>query len=55
MAIADLRNRSEQGLTAGHVKHSFTCMLKSIAKIGNSQGLILDAALLEVGASQSGG
>jgi antitoxin component of MazEF toxin-antitoxin module len=41
-------SRPGQGLTPRHVKHSFTCMLKSIAKIGNSQGLILDAALLEL-------
>lgn len=30
------------------VKHSFTEMVKVITKIGNSQGLILDQALLEL-------
>jgi len=30
------------------VKHSFTPMLKTISKIGNSQGVIFDAALLEL-------
>ncbi|MFN2428266.1 MAG: hypothetical protein ABR587_17660 [Candidatus Binatia bacterium] len=30
------------------VKHSFTAMIKTITKIGNSHGVIFDAALLEL-------
>lgn len=35
-------------LTPRFVKHSFTCMVKTLSRIGNSQGLIFDAALLEL-------
>jgi antitoxin component of MazEF toxin-antitoxin module len=35
-------------LRGGHVKHSFTGMVKIITKIGNSQGLLLDTTLMEM-------
>ena len=39
---------SPVSLAPGPVKHYFTSMVKVISKIGNSQGLIMDQALLEL-------
>lgn len=35
-------------MTARAVKHSITRMIKTITKVGNSQGVILDSALMDL-------
>ena len=35
-------------LTASLVKHSLTAMTKTITKVGNSQGLMFDSALMDL-------
>jgi antitoxin component of MazEF toxin-antitoxin module len=35
-------------LDAPGVKHSITSMIKTITKVGNSQGIMLDAAIMDI-------
>src|ERR1051326_6876758 len=48
LRLQDRKNPEHTCLTEPCVKHSLTSMVKTITKIGNSQGVMFDSALMDL-------